>query len=433
MNEHNRITRQALKSLVLEQRTRVVSQSQGVRRQLLDKVVQKVKTGQVVVVTGIRRCGKSTLLRQYALTLGWDKVHYFSFEDERLAEFTAHDFNLLLEILIELYGDLRTALFDEIQNVPGWEMFVRRLHDDGYALVVTGSNARMLSHELGSKLTGRHVDVVLYPFSFAEYMALKHPRDPHLDPLVTAQRGKLLRYFNGYFNEGGMPGYLLSQDPDLLTGVYEDVLYRDIAQRFQIDNMKTFRELALYLLSHIGRPLSFNKLKQYFHLGSVNTVTKYVGYLENAYVLFVINHYSSSLKQQTINPKKIYGICPALLRAVGFSTSDQRGYLLENVAFLALKQWGLPVYYYLTRQRLELDFIVVDFKKRLIPMQVCTSLKDPSVRERELKALTQAMTELRLKQGWILTEAEYDDFVLGPHQIRVRPLFQWLSDGFKET
>ena len=190
-----------------------------------------------------------------------DQTYYLSFEEERLIDFTHEDFNTLYEIFVELYGERQIFCFDEIQNVEGWEHFVRRMQDRGYKFFLTGSNASLLSKELGTKLTGRHVVVELFPFSYLEYLDLKKIEYAENDFLDTKKRGILKNYFNEYLRYGGLPEYRIYEDPLYLQSLYDDILYRDIIARYEIKEVKALRELGLYLLSNIAKSFSYSKLQ----------------------------------------------------------------------------------------------------------------------------------------------------------------------------
>jgi predicted AAA+ superfamily ATPase len=420
-------TMEEIKTLLIEQREEFLKKDLGVEREKLTDIVTYTNTPHTVIISGLRRAGKSTLLAQLAHKL-YPKHDYFfvNFEDERFIHFDAADFTKLHELLIELFGNQKVFLLDEIQNVDGWERFVRRMQDSGYKFYITGSNASLLSRELGTRLTGRYVPVYLTPFSFEEFLRFRQIPLPDMARLTTVQKGKMKKYFSDYLLSGGIPQALQYPEIDLHKALYDDVLYRDIATRYQIVDVKALKELSFYLFSNIASLISFNKLKELLKLGSVNTVKSYVGYLETSWLLFVINRYAFSVKQQQIANKKIYCIDTGLAKSVAFSFSENRGKLLENAVFLALWRQGEDVYYFKTARGSEVDFYLP--KKKLL-LQVCQSIADLDTREREVRALFEAMEETGVSTSFIITEDEKEVLSLHGKKILILPIYEWLLNG----
>ena len=258
-----------------------------------------------IVISGLRRSGKSTLLAQIINRHYPKGVYYLSFEDERLLDFTVADFNSLYELFIELYSHKKIFCFDEIQNIPKWEAFVRRLYDNGFKFLITGSNASLLSSELATRLTGRALAVELYPFSFKEYLLAQNVENLITDkPYTTVNKGEIKHHFNKYLTTGGMPEYIKYQQPEILQQIYNDILYRDVLSRNEIKETKALRELSMLLLSSVANLTSYNKLKNLLQLGSVNTVKNYCHYLEDSYLLFSLKRFSYKIKQQLTSPRK---------------------------------------------------------------------------------------------------------------------------------
>ncbi|KKQ76143.1 MAG: hypothetical protein US98_C0048G0007 [Parcubacteria group bacterium GW2011_GWC1_38_6] len=364
-----KLTKELLASVLKEQHEAFMVRDRGVKREVLDQLSDIVQTPQIAVITGLRRVGKSTLLAQIANKYLKNEFYFVNFEDERLLNFQVKDFDLLHETLISLFGEKKTFLFDEIQNVPEWERFVRRLHDQGYKFIVTGSNASLLSQELGTRLTGRSIRVELFPFSFAEFLEFKQVEIPSLKVLITKQRGNLRKFANDYIVSGGIPDALKYPELAIHKTLYDDVLYRDIATRYKLDNVKSLKELAFYLVSNTSSLVSFNKLKDLLKLGSVNTVKSYVDYLESSWLFFVLNKYAYSVKEQQIAAKKIYSIDTGLASSVGFSFSGNIGKLIENMVFLHLRRKHHNMYYYKTSQDYEVDFFLQEgFKIQVVPL-----------------------------------------------------------------
>ncbi len=388
--------------MLLEQFEAFWQRDTGIERTQLAELERAAPLPHAVIISGLRRAGKSTLLAQQAHRLGEDKFYYVNFEDERFLGFAADDANDLYGILIELFGERRIFVIDEIQNLPGWEHFVRRFMELGLKFYITGSNASLLSRELGSRLTGRYVPVELFPFSFAEFLRFRDYAVPDLKRLTTVDAARLQGYLNEYLRLGGIPEPLKYPELQLARTLYDDVLYRDIATRYRIEEVRALKELAFTLMSNPAGPVSFNKLKEQLRLGSVNTVKNYVEYLENSWLVFTTNVYDFSVKRQQVAPKKVYAIDTGLASTIGFSFSPNTGKLLENLVFLALRRRTPEVYYYTSPGGFEVDFYLPQTRELI---QVSQNLAQPATHERETRALTDALRGLGLTHGLILTDA----------------------------
>lgn len=422
-----------LKEIILEQEKDRQGLDRGVPRAALDVVLRHAALPHAVVVSGVRRCGKSTLLNQVINNFYKNGVYYFNFEDERLVDFTVENFNDLYEVFLEIYGEKKAFFFDEIQNVPQWEVFVRRMQSKGCKFFITGSNASLLSKELGTKLSGRNVSVELFPFSFAEFLSLKGFQ-PSKDGLsLTTERASLKKNFAEYLKHGGMPEYLKYRDQTLLKRVYEDILYRDIVARYGIKQVKPLRELGLYLLSNIGGTFSYNNLKKILGVGSMNTIKSYADYLENSYLIFLTTKFSYSLKDQFVALKKIYCIDNGLVESVAFQFSKNKGKFLENLVFLELRRKFPEVYYYKTANNLEVDFLVKSARQVVKLIQVADNLHNDKTRQREINSLLKAMDELKLKTGLILTDDDEEELKISGKNITVIPVYKWILGEEKEA
>ena len=418
------ITKDSLASALKEQFESFQARDLGVEREILGQLKKTIAALQITVVTGLRRVGKSTLLAQIANKYLKDGYYFVNFEDERLLNFQVKDFDLLHETLIGLFGEKQTFLFDEIQNVPEWERFVRRLHDQGYKLIVTGSNASLLSQELGTRLTGRSIRVELFPFSFREFLSFRKVEVPDLKVLTIKQKGQLLKLTKDYIVSGGIPDSLKYPELEIHKTLYDDVLYRDIATRYKLDNVKSLKELAFYLISNVSTLISFHKLKQLLKLGSVNTVKSYIDYLESSWLFFVVNKYAYSVKEQQIAAKKIYGIDTGLIGSVGFSFSGNKGKLIENAVYLQLRRKRQDIYYYKAVQGYEVDFFL---PKENAFIQVSQHFGLPETQERELRAIAIAVQEQKKAATYIvITESDKQTLNREGLKIQVVPLYEWL-------
>lgn len=422
-----------LREIVLEQERDRKATDPGIPRSCLTEIARYIRVPHAVVISGIRRSGKSTLLAQILNTYYEKGVYYLNFEDERLMDFTVDDLNDLYETFLEIYGERKVFFFDEIQNIPGWESFVRRMQGKGYKFFITGSNASLLSKELGTKLTGRYVSIELYPFSFCEFLLFKGYKLAQDAFSHTSERAVLKKLFAEYLRHGGMPEYLKYRDTSLLKRAYEDILYRDIVARYEIKQVKALRELGLYLLSNIGNLFSYNSLTGVLGVKSMNTVKSYADHLENSFIALLLSKFSYSLKQQFVANKKIYCIDNGLAESVAFQFSKNRGKFLENVVALELKRSSPELYYYKTANNLEVDFLVKSGRNKLSLIQVTDNLDNEKTAQRELGALEHAMNELKLNKALILTEDTEKELSIGKKKISVKPVYKWLIEKEKNS
>jgi hypothetical protein len=376
-----------------------------------------LKTDQITVISGIRRSGKSTLLAQFSRKCK-NGFYYANFDDERLIHFTVEDFRTLL-VAFQKTGKAKTIFLDEVQNVVGWERFVRRLHDEGYKIFITGSNARLLSSELGTHLTGRYGKIELYPFSFREFL-LFSKKPEHAK--TSEEKAEILKSFDEYVSVGGFPEFLKYRDAEYLKRIYEDILYRDLLVRFKIKETKPFRELASYLFSNFTKEISYNSLKNTLGFKSVTSVKNYLEFMRESFLLFEIQKYDPSLKKQFLSKKKIYAIDNGLRSAIAFSFSEDTGRYAENVVFLELKRRGEEIYFYQGKK--ECDFIVKQKTKITTAIGVCSSLHSEN-EEREKAGIAEAMKVFHLKEGWLLNNFEERDIIVSEGIIHVVPLWKW--------
>ncbi len=420
---HN-LSVERISSVLKEQHDTFSKFDLGTPREILPEIAVGLATPKIIVITGLRRVGKSTLLAQIAQTQLSENFFFVNFEDERLLSFTADQFDHLHEALIGLFGQRKIFLFDEIQNVPEWERFIRRLHDQGYQFIITGSNSSLLSQELGTRLTGRSLRYELFPFSFTEYIRFHSVELPKTPTLTTSERGALLKHSREYLVKGGIPDALKYPQLDILKTLYDDVLYRDIAARYGIDNVRSLQELAFYLISNPASDISFNKLKANLKLGSVNTVKKFINYLENAWLFFTINKYAYSVKEQQIAAKKIFSIDTGMLNSVGFSFSKNIGKLMENLVFLQLRRHHRDIYYYKTQQNHEVDFYV---PSEQLAIQVTQELSDEETRLRELRSLVEFSGEKKEQNRLqIVSLVDKETITTDGSTVEVVPLYEWL-------
>lgn len=309
----------SLKQVIIDQKEIFNNRENIIERDISCTFVSSKK---ISVVTGIRRCGKSTLMK--LISRNYKNYCYLNFEDERLIDFSFADFNNMLELFYEMYGNKPDAFFfDEIQNTYGWEKFARRMFNEGKKIFITGSNAKLLSSEFSTSLTGRYIKKELLPFSFTEFLRFKS-----IDiekNLTTSKKAELKKYFNEYMKTGGFPEYVESKNKIEISQLYQDILIKDLIVRFGIRDTKSFRELSLYLLSNISSLYSYNNLSKLLNIKSTNSVKNYINFFEEAYLFFSLPKYEYSLKKQIIQNKKIYSIDTGIFNAVSYSFSENRG------------------------------------------------------------------------------------------------------------
>lgn len=379
---------------------------------------------EIVVISGIRRCGKSTYLHELREINKDEADYYMNFDDERLINFKVEDFQPLHEAFIELYGNQEVFYFDEIQNIEGWERFVRRLYDHGYKVFISGSNASMLSRELGTHLTGRYYQIELFPFSFPEFLKLSGHNIPKNTVMSTRQSAGLKAAFNEYFIKGGFPAYLKSGNKHYLKSLYESILYRDVMVRNGLTNEKELLELVHFMASNTSRLFSYNSLAKVIGVRNATTVKNYLNFLQNTYLIFMVNKYDASLKKQLHNPKKGYFIDIGLVREIGFFNSEDNGRLLENLVFIELKRRDKEVYYHYGKK--ECDFVIMKKNRIVEAIQVSWSVYNSDTRKREVNGLIEALDCYGLDEGLILTDSEEDLLEQDGCRITIKPVWKWI-------
>lgn len=395
------ILKETLRNIIKSQRENLINPEKFLERELLPEIDRKSQ--HAVILSGIRRCGKSTLLLELMQTL--NNYYYFNFEDPRSINLEVTDFEKMDQIFHEDFGESTSYFFDEIQNVPEWERFVRMLQDQGKKVYITGSNASLLSRELGTRLTGRHLSYELFPFSFNE-MAGYLGKDPNLST------------FEEYMQNGGFPEYLKFHNTDILHQLFRDIISRDIITRYKIREHRILIDLAIHLLTNSGNEFTFNRLKNQFNLGSTNTAISYLSYLEESYLLFTIPKFDYSFAKQRSHAKKVYSIDPGLSRANTASLSPDRGRILENIVLLELFRQKKKVFY--LKNNFECDFIVQQKNQITEACQVCYELTEENM-QREMAGLQHAKNLTGAQSGFILTYNQEDEI----NGVPVLPVWKW--------
>ncbi|ODS41900.1 MAG: hypothetical protein MSIBF_00615 [Candidatus Altiarchaeales archaeon IMC4] len=417
------MNRTIIRQVFEEQRERILEREHGVGREIEPKIAEKLNLKESIVISGVRRCGKSSLLGQIAKNQAGDFL-YVNFEDERLDGFKVKDFNVLWEEYLSAYKpEGKVFIFlDEVQEVEKWEKWVNRMGEfESVKFFITGSNARLLSSEISSLLTGRNITFPLFPFSFKEICKPANLYD-------TKETAKIRANLKQYMEYGGFPAVFLNEDRDLLSGYFRDIINRDIIDRYEIKNKKLFNELAKYVLSCYGRPITFRKLGNVFEVNSPNTIKRYLGYLEEAYLIFTLENYSSSMAEIVKMPRKVYAIDACLADHMAFKESQNIGARIENIVFLELKRRGKEIYYWKDGKQREVDFVIKEGMKPKQLIQVCYDIEDPDTKKKEINALLGAMENFNLKDGLVITDDyEYEEEISGG-MIRYTPLWKWLLE-----
>jgi predicted AAA+ superfamily ATPase len=405
-----------------EQRERFNSHKALIQRDIMPLAVKYLNSDQrVMVVTGMRRVGKSTLVQQLMPHEG--NYCYLNFEDEKLLDFKVENFGELQEALIEVYGSADYYFFDEIQNVDRFEIAVRKLQDSGKKVVLTGSNSSMLSMEFGTKLTGRYKQIELYPFSFQEYLRFKDISPEEKDFYLPDRKVNLVMHFSKWMEKGGLPEFLQHDDPDYVRTLFDNILYRDILVRYGIRRHKEFRELVQLLASNLTLPITFSSLQKSIGLSNSDTVKEYLGFLANAYMFYELRQYHDSLKKQLRNPRKIYINDPAFHNLVGYTNSQNLGRKLENSVYLELRRRNTDLYYF--SGRAECDFVAIDIARNVSALQVCYHLTREN-EKREIAGLAEALNAIGGEEGTILTFDQEDSRVINNLKIKVMPVWKWM-------
>jgi len=395
----------------------------------------------VITIIGPRRAGKTFFLfqlMQRLLTDGLDirDFVYVNFEDERILPMAATDLHLILDAWHELHDRENKPIlfFDEIQNITGWENFVRRLVDQGHNIFVSGSNSKLLSSDIAAALRGRTLTYALFPFSFREFLAIQGI-GPEKNLLYGPKRHRAQQLFESYLAIGGYPEVVQLEDDQTRTRILQDyfhaIFYRDLVERYRIKHSELLRQWLGILMMNIASLVSFRKIENDFKSRgmrvSSSTLATFSRYVEDIFFGFFVEMYSDSVRKRQINPKKFYLIDQGLHNFLTLSFSANKGRVLENLVFLELKRRGREIYYYRTKSGGEIDFLIRDDAgARLI--QVCHNLANIETANREKKALLQGMKELGLDNGLILTSNEKRDEKTENGTLFIRPVWEWLIE-----
>lgn len=415
------VTKDLLRQVIYEQHA--LNEPLGVKRKI---VQEQVYAPEVLVISGVRRCGKSVLLQQIRAEQT-EQDYCLCFDDDRLLHFEVSDFQLMCDVFAEDYGIQKTFYLDEVQLIEGWEHFVDRLYSHHNKVFITGSNAHLLSKELGTLLTGRHLTQELWPMSLTEFMELRNETWQKEDLYTTAGKAKLVNLQNAYLREGGFPQYLQTKNPRYLKELYNDIIYRDIVARHKLSSDRQIREMAYYLASNFTHRFTYLSVAKATGIKSSETVQDYIRYLEEAYLVGVLTKYDYKVGEQLKSPKKIYFIDNGLVVQIGFTFSGNMGPRLENAVYVELRRREQEAFYYHDKQ--ECDFVVRENALITKAYQVTTSLADTDTRQREINGLVAAMDAFDLKEGVIITLDETKELTLdNGRKIYVIPFYRWVFE-----
>jgi len=385
-------------------------------------------SGLAQVVIGVRRSGKSILCHNVLMKLG-DQFAYADFDDERFKDMTSDDLDNVLEVLYKINGDFKVLLLDEIQNVDGWHLFVNRLLRKKMRVMITGSNAKLLSAELATYLTGRHEPIELYPFSFKEFCNFKKV---DTEKLTTLAEGIRRAAFDEYLNQGGFPEIIKVKNRTKYIGTLVDsILKRDIEERYKIKHKLAFENIAKHLLNVAPANIDYTDLTKTVGLKSVHTTENYVKYLNEAYLIRMLQKYSTKSKQR-ICDSKVYAVDVALMsEREGALAGENLGWRLESLVYIELLRRNTPieqdVFYYKKRPKTEeCDFLVCRKDKVVQAIQVSYDISAEKTRKREINGLIAAAKGTKCTDLLLITDHERGDIEEQGYKIAIRPAYEWM-------
>lgn len=408
------------------------------RSEYLSKLMGFLKTNQVVTITGARRAGKSFLMRQAAKELqagGVNKnnILFVNFEDPRFSQLDVKLLGQIYDTYLEFLapeGQIFVFL-DEAQEVKSWEKWVRSMHELQKAkIVVSGSNAKLLSKELGTLLTGRHLDLTVFPLSFREFLSFNGLELKGKLDLVD-KRIEINRLLRGYFEFGSFPEVALSdQKREILLNYFEDLVSKDLMRRFRIRKQQELKDLIKLYASNIATLTTYGSMEKYLKV-TRGTIERFSGYLEQVYLFFFLKRFSFRVKAQEKDPRKVYSIDAGLSNAIGFRFSENLGRLAENVVLLELKRQqslnpGLELFYWKDVHHREVDFVLKEGLKVRQLIQVCWNVSDLKTKDRELRSLKKAMGELKCNNALVITEDYEGEETMNGKKVVFIPLWKWL-------
>jgi len=419
-----------IKGVIREQRKEledILKKEKIIDREGLENAKSYLKRPNILIITGIRRCGKSIF--SYLLERG-HKFAYINFDDERLLGIKTEELNLVLQAFYELYGDIEYLIFDEIQNVKGWELFANRLRRTK-KVIITGSNSSLLSGELASHITGRYLEVNLFPFSFKEFLNFKGFN--FQNAYTTEEKAEILNKLKEYMEKGGFPESYSLGSP-IVAKIYDNIITKDILLRYGIRKIDELKKLSRYIISNSSKEFTHNKLSNIINVERLSTISNWIYYLEETFLIFKLEKFDFKLKQQYKAPKKGYCIDTGIINSIGFKVSENIGATIETLVAIELQRRkrlniNLEIYYWKDYQQNEVDFVIKDKNKVSQLIQVSYILSKEDINEREIRSLLKGSKELRCDNLLVLTwdyeaEEKTDGKII--HYI---PAWKWLIGG----
>jgi len=418
-----------IKDVLLKQKKEFedLLEKQYVNRQQTVNVKKYIENDLVKVVIGPRRAGKS---RFSAHLLKEKMPAYVNFDDERLVKID--DYDELIKELHALYGEKKYLFFDEIQNLPNWELFINKLHRQGYNILLTGSNAKLLSKELATSLTGRHIPIEIMPFNFKEYLLAKDFVFNDKEMVIPETKGKLLHHLSNYQTNGGFPELVVKklEPKGYLDTLLDSLVFQDIVKRHRLRMSESIYNLEVFLLNNFASELSYRKIANQLGFTSVLTLQKYVKYLEEAFLVYILSRYSHKAGERLSSPKKAYLVDNGYIAAKAIQYSPNHGRLMENLVFSELLKMGhepsRDLFYYKTRNAKEVDFILREGLNVKTLIQVVYSIDEMGTKQREVKALLEASDELKCDDLIVLTWDYKGEEIYDAKKINFVPLWKWL-------
>ncbi len=415
-----------LKMVLFDQKEVFNKKRNLIRRNI--ELEKYISSKQIIIITGIRRCGKSSLLFliKQKMKLEESEYCYFNFDDERIT----NNISILEQIFnlhMEIYGKEPILFFDEIQNITFWEKFVNRMYEQGIKFFVTGSNANLLSSEISTSLTGRNKLIKLFPFSFDEYLRFTQ-NTYNLNQITQKSRSLILRDFGRFFANGGFPLVIIENDIELINSYFQDIFYRDIVSRYRLTQIDEIKQIGLYLAANVGKLFSYSTLKKISGVKSTSSIKDYLYYYSQSYLFFYLKKFDYSVKKQIMNHKKVYTVDTGFANRIGFNFSENKGRILENLVLIELLRRGEEVFYYSGNR--ECDFVIKKGLNIVEAIQVSYEINN-SNEKRELEGLQEAVKKYNLDKGLLLSFDTEETISFGSIIINIVPVWKWLLTSHK--
>lgn len=395
-----------------------------------------IDTKKIITLIGVRRCGKTSIfyhmINQLIEKIEKTKIVFLNFEDERF-ELNSDELDLILQAYMELYPSYKLSecyfFFDEIQNIPNWEKFIRRMYDTiSKNIFITGSNSKLLSSEIATSLRGRTLNFEIFPLSFKEYLSFK---DIEVDFYSSKSLAFIKNAQESFLKNGSFPEILFLEEiyaNKTLQEYFNVLLYKDLAERYNITNTVALKFFLKRIISSSTKQISINKIFNELKSSGIkigkNTLYEFLEYVQNIYLALTLQKYDNSLINKELGEKKIYSIDIGLNNATEFRFSDDIGKSLENAVFLELKRKEFDIYYYRTSKS-ECDFLVFDKNTISDVIQVTFDMSDENTKSKEIKGLIEACKNFDLKSGIIITFDSEDELIENGIKIKIIPFYKW--------